>query len=41
VNGARMTEDRVATKDAHVFTLRAPVKTTKEDIAFMCKRLPD
>jgi predicted alpha/beta hydrolase family esterase len=41
VNGARMTEDRVATKDAHVFTLRAPVKPTKEDIAFMCKRLPD
>ncbi len=41
VNGARSTEDRVATKDAHVFTLRAPVKPTKEDIAFMCKRLPD
>lgn len=41
VNGARMTEDRVATKDVHVFTLRAPVKPTKEDIAFMCKRLPN
>jgi esterase/lipase superfamily enzyme len=41
VNGARMTEDRVATKDAHVFTLRPPVKPTKEDIAAMCKRLPD
>ena len=41
VNGARTTEDRVATKDAHVFTLRAPEKPTKEDIAAMCKRLPD
>ena len=41
VNGARTTQDRVATKDAHVFTLRAPEKPTKEDIAAMCKRLPD
>jgi predicted alpha/beta hydrolase family esterase len=41
VNGARTTEDRVATKDAHVFTLRAPVKPTKEAIAAMCKRLSD
>ena len=41
VNGARTTEGRVATKDAHVFTLRAPEKPTKEDIAAMCKRLPD
>ncbi len=41
VNGARTTEDRVATKDEHVFTLRAPVKPTKEDIAAMCKRLSD
>ena len=41
VNGARTTQDRVATKDAHVFTLRAPEKPTKEGIASMCKRLPD
>ncbi|MFN5129162.1 MAG: alpha/beta hydrolase [Sphingomonadaceae bacterium] len=41
VNGARTTQDRVATKDAHVFTLRAPEKPTKDDIAAMCKRLPD
>ncbi|MFN3453073.1 MAG: alpha/beta hydrolase, partial [Sphingorhabdus sp.] len=41
VNGARTTEDRVATKQAHVFTLRAPVKPTKEDIAAACKRAPD
>jgi len=41
VNGARTTEDRVATKHAHVFTLRAPTKPTKEDIAAACKRAPD
>jgi esterase/lipase superfamily enzyme len=41
VNGARTTEDRVATQNAYVFTLRAPVKPTKEDIAAMCKRLSD
>ena len=41
VNGARTTQDRIATKDAHVFTLRTPEKPTKEDIAAMCKRLPD
>ncbi|WP_395637699.1 alpha/beta hydrolase [Sphingorhabdus sp.] len=41
VNGARTTEDRVATAQAHVFTLRAPVKPTKEDIAAACKRVAD
>ena len=41
VNGARTTEDRVATAQAHVFTLRAPVKPTKEDIAAICKRVAD
>ena len=41
VNGARTTQDRVATKDAHVFSLRTPEQPTKEDIAAMCKRLPD
>jgi esterase/lipase superfamily enzyme len=41
VNGARTTEYRVPTKDAHVFTLRPPVKPTKEDIAAICKRLAD
>ena len=41
VNGARTTDDRVATAQAHVFTLRAPVKPTKEDIAAACKRAPD
>jgi esterase/lipase superfamily enzyme len=41
VNGARTTEDRVATQNAYVFTLRAPVKPTKEAIAAMCKRLSD
>jgi esterase/lipase superfamily enzyme len=41
VNGARTTDDRVATAQAHVFTLRAPVKPTKEDIAAACKRVAD
>jgi esterase/lipase superfamily enzyme len=41
VNGARTTEGRVATAQAHVFTLRAPVKPTKEDIAAICKRVAD
>ena len=41
VNGARTTEDRVATAQAHVFTLRAPLKPTKEDIAAVCKRVAD
>ncbi len=41
VNGARITEDRVATAQAHVFTLRAPVKPTKEQIAAACKRVAD
>ena len=41
VNGARTTDDRVATAQAHVFTLRAPVKPTKEDIAAICKRVAD
>ena len=41
VNGARTTDDRVATAQAHVFTLRAPVKPTKADIATVCKRAPD
>lgn len=41
VNGARTTEDRVATAQAHVFTLRAPVKPTKADIAAACKRVAD
>ena len=41
VNGARTTDDRVATAQAHVFTLRAPVKPTKADIAAACKRAPD
>ena len=41
VNGARITEDRVATAQAHVFTLRAPVKPTKADIAAVCKRVAD
>jgi esterase/lipase superfamily enzyme len=41
VNGARTTEDRVATTQAHVFTLRPPVKPTKEDIAAVCKRVAD
>ena len=41
VNGARITEDRVATAQAHVFTLRAPVKPTKEEIAAACKRVAD
>ena len=40
VNGARTTDDRVATAQAHVFTLRA-VKPTKADIAAVCKRAPD
>lgn len=39
VNGARTTEDRVATQNAHVFTLRAPVKPKPEAIAAMCKGL--
>ena len=41
VNGARTTDDRVATAQAHVFTLRAPVKPTKEQIAAACKRVAD
>ena len=41
VNGARTTEDRAATAQAHVFTLRAPVKPTKEEIAAACKRVAD
>jgi len=41
MNGARTTEDRVATAQAHVFTLRAPVKPTKEEIAAACKRVAD
>ena len=41
VNGARTTEDRVPTQNAHVFTLRAPAKLTKEQIAAACKRLAD
>ena len=41
VNGARTTEDRVATAQAHVFTLRAPVKPTTADIAAACKRVAD
>lgn len=41
VNGARTTEDRVATAQAHVFTLRAPAKPTKEEIAAACKRIAD
>ena len=41
VNGARTTEDRVATAQAHVFTLRAPVKPTKADILAVCKRVAD
>lgn len=41
VNGARTTDDRVATAQAHVFTLRAPVKPTKVDIAAACKRVAD
>jgi esterase/lipase superfamily enzyme len=41
VNGARTTDDRVATAQAHVFTLRAPVKPTKADIAAVCKRVAD
>ena len=41
VNGARTTDDRIPTKSAHVFTLRAPVKPTKEEIAFVCKRVAD
>lgn len=41
VNGARTTEGRVATPNAHVFSLRAPPKPTKEDIAAICKRLAD
>lgn len=41
VNGARTTDDRVATAQAHVFTLRAPVKPTKADIAAICKRVAD
>ena len=41
VNGARTTDDRVATAQAHVFTLRAPVKPTKEGIAAACKRVAD
>jgi esterase/lipase superfamily enzyme len=41
VNGARTTDDRVATAQAHVFTLRAPVKPTKADIVAACKRAPD
>jgi esterase/lipase superfamily enzyme len=41
VNGARTTDDRVATAQAHVFTLRAPVKPTKEEIAAICKRVAD
>jgi esterase/lipase superfamily enzyme len=39
VNGARTTQDRVATNDAHVFTLRAPAKPSKEDVAAACKRV--
>lgn len=41
VNGARSTPDRVATNNPHVFTLRAPAKPSKEDVAAACKRLPD
>ena len=41
VNGARTTDDRVATAQAHVFMLRAPVKPTKADIAAVCKRVAD
>ena len=41
VNGARTTDDRVATAQAHVFTLRAPVKPMKADIAAVCKRVAD
>ena len=41
VNGARTNDDRVATAQAHVFTLRAPVKPTKADIAAVCKRVAD
>ena len=41
VNGARTTDDRVATQNAHVFTLRAPVKPTKEEVAAVCKRLAE
>jgi esterase/lipase superfamily enzyme len=41
VNSARTTDDRVATAQAHVFTLRAPVKPTKEQIAAACKRVAD
>jgi esterase/lipase superfamily enzyme len=41
VNGARTTDDRVATAQAHVFTLRAPVKPTKAGIAAVCKRVAD
>jgi esterase/lipase superfamily enzyme len=41
VNGARTTDDRVPTKQAHVFTLRAAVKPAKEEIAAVCKRLAD
>lgn len=41
VNGARTTEDRVPTNQAHVFTLRAPTKPTKDEIATVCKRLAD
>ena len=41
VNGARTTPDRVATQNAHVFTLRGSTKRTKEEIAAACKRMPD
>lgn len=41
VNGARTTQDRIATQNAHVFTLGAPIKRTKEESAAACKRLPD
>lgn len=41
VNGARTTQDRIASNNPHVFTLRAPVKPSKEDVAAACKRLPE
>ncbi len=41
VNGARTTADRIATPNAHVFTLRAPVKPAKEEVAAVCRRLAD
>lgn len=41
VNGARTTQDRIATINPHVFTLRAPAKPSKQELAAACKRLPD